>query len=201
MKIIKHRVNNINDLISTPTHFGVEIDIRTNGSELVINHDPFESGIVFSEWLENYHHNFLVINVKEDGLETFVLELLQKHSIVEFFFLDQSLPSLFKFSKIWPDFCCARVSDIESIDTVLNLNVGWVWFDSLNGDWSYIEMAIKKLSGLNVKKCLVSPELHRSDSDSELLTLKHLIIDLGIEFDAICTKFPESWATVQSLSR
>jgi hypothetical protein len=199
LKIIKHRVNNIDDLILTPTNFGVEIDIRTNGSELIINHDPFESGTVFSDWLENYSHNFLVINVKEDGLEAFVLDLLKKHNVKEFFFLDQPIPSLFKSSKLWPKFCCARVSDIESIDTVLNLNVGWAWFDSLNGDWSYMDMAFKKLSGLNVKKCLVSPELHRLDSDSEVLNLKRLIVDLEIEFDAVCTKFPESWEALHSL--
>ena len=193
MKIIKHRVNQIDELISTPSNFGVEIDVRTSDAELIISHEPFSSGTSFSKWLEHYSHSCLIINVKEDGLETFVLDLLNKYEIENFFFLDQSFPSLFKASKKFPELCCARVSEVESVETVLNLNVGWVWFDSHSGDWNYLHEAFEKLSSMNVKKCLVSPELQRTNSDSELTLLRNIINDSSINFDAVCTKFPYKW--------
>jgi hypothetical protein len=196
LRIIKHRANSINDLISIPRYLGVEIDVRTFGLELIVSHDPFAPGVIFSQWLENYSHNFLIVNVKEDGLEKFVLDLLEKHQINDFFFLDQPIPSLYKSSKLWPDFCCARVSDIEPVESALNLSVGWFWFDSITGDWSYLKNAFEKISGLTVKKCLVSPELHRKNSESELLALKDRIKDLGIIFDAVCTKYPEKWKQI-----
>jgi len=196
LKIIKHRVNTIDELIATPTHMGVEIDIRTYGTRLVISHDPFDPGTSFSKWIEHYNHNFLIINVKEDGLETSVLNLLNEYKIKDFFFLDQSFPTLFKFSKIFSEFCCARVSDIESFETVLKLKVGWVWFDSHTGDWSYLREAFKQLANMNVNKCLVSPELQRSNFESELLVLKRLIVSLPVNFDAVCTKYPKQWELI-----
>jgi hypothetical protein len=193
LRIIKHRVNSLDDLISTPRHLGVEIDIRTFGLDLIVSHDPFVPGVIFSKWLENYSHDFLIVNVKEDGLEEFVMNLLAQHKVNDFFFLDQPIPSLHKTSKLWPDFCCARVSEIEPIEAALKLKVNWIWFDSITGDWSYLHTAFEKLSEFTVKKCLVSPELHRKNSEYELLALKSSIKDLGINFDAVCTKYPEKW--------
>lgn len=196
MRIIKHRVNSLDDLISTPRHLGVEIDIRTFGPDLILSHDPFVPGVTFSKWLENYSHDFLIVNVKEDGLEEFVMNLLEQHKVNDFFFLDQPIPSLYKTSKLWPDFCCARVSEIEPIQAALNLNVNWIWFDSITGDWNYLNEASKKLSDSTVKKCLVSPELHRKNSESELLALKNSIKGLGVNFEAVCTKYPEKWESL-----
>lgn len=193
MIIIKHRVNAVSDLIATPKHLGVEIDLRSNDSELILNHDPFGDGTSFSEWLKKYDHSFLIINVKEEGLETSALDLMKEFDIKKFFFLDQSFPALYKSSKIYPQFICARVSDIESVQTALKLNIGWIWFDSLTGDWSYLDDTVELLSKKNVMKCLVSPELQRSGSESELLALKHLIRKSKMNFDAVCTKYPEKW--------
>ena len=193
MIIIKHRVNNLSELISTPHYLGVEIDLRTRDSELIIDHDPFSTGVSFSKWLEYYNHKFLIINVKEEGLESFAMNLMEKFNIKDFFFLDQSFPALYKASKVFPEFICARVSDVESVETALNLNVSWIWFDSHTGDWSYLPEVFKKLSTISVRKCLVSPELQRTNSESETMILKKIIQDSIINFDAVCTKLPEKW--------
>ena len=193
MIIIKHRVNNLSELILTPHYLGVEIDLRTRDSELIIDHDPFSAGVSFSKWLEHYNHKFLIINVKEEGLESFAMNLMEKFNIKDFFFLDQSFPALYKTSKVFPEFICARVSDVESVETALNLNVSWIWFDSHTGDWSYLPEVFKKLSTINVRKCLVSPELQRTNSESETMILKKIIQDSIINFDAVCTKLPEEW--------
>ena len=39
MEFIIHRVNKIKDLKLLPKKFGVEIDIRTVGSKLILNHE------------------------------------------------------------------------------------------------------------------------------------------------------------------
>lgn len=196
MKIIKHRVNSIDQLISTPVDYGVEIDLRTSGSNLIINHDPFKEGVKFSDWLEYYNHEQLIINVKEDGLESFIYNLVKKFKIENFFFLDQSFPSLYKFNKAYPQFCSIRVSDFESVENAIKLKTGWAWLDSHTGNWSYLLNAAEQLASINIKTCLVSPELQRTNYEEEFLKLKKLISNSAIKFEAVCTKFPDLWIDI-----
>ncbi len=93
---IAHRINSINQLKHIDTRFGVEIDLRSEGNDLVLHHDPFLSGVLFEEWLEYFEHQFLILNVKEEGLENEINCLLERHNIQEYFFLGQSFPSMIK---------------------------------------------------------------------------------------------------------
>ena len=52
MIIIKHRVNTIKDLKKTDKNFGVEIDLRSNQSNVYLNHDPFKNGENFLSYLK-----------------------------------------------------------------------------------------------------------------------------------------------------
>ena len=54
MEIIIHRINKIKDLIKIPNKYGTEIDIRTKGSKLILNHEPFKNGDKLENYLENY---------------------------------------------------------------------------------------------------------------------------------------------------
>ena len=81
MILISHRRNLIEELKNTPRKYGVEIDIRTKGEDLIINHDPYKSGALLRDWLEFYDHSMLILNVKEDGLEEEILGLLKKINI------------------------------------------------------------------------------------------------------------------------
>ena len=65
MEIIIHRVNKIKDLKKISSNFGVEIDIRANGSNLILNHEPFKPGDKLKSYLENYKHKTLVLNLKD----------------------------------------------------------------------------------------------------------------------------------------
>ena len=49
MHTILHRINTIDLLEKTPSNFGVEIDIRSNGKSLILHHEPFEQGELFEE--------------------------------------------------------------------------------------------------------------------------------------------------------
>ena len=193
MIVIKHRVNTVKDLQSTSSNLGVEIDIRTFGSDLILQHEPFVPGAKLEDWLAHFNHQMLIVNLKEDGLESSILDLMENFEIKNFFFLDQSMPSLYKVSKLYPDFCAARISDIESIETVLKSNAGWVWFDSHSGDWDFVKKSGLELSKLKIKKCLMSPELQRVDFELELNALKLIIEEYSLSFDAVCTKYPERW--------
>ena len=45
--------------------YGVEIDIRTNGSKIILNHEPLEEGDKLVDYIENYRHGTLILNIKE----------------------------------------------------------------------------------------------------------------------------------------
>ena len=98
-QIILHRINTINLLKKSPKKFGVEVDVRSYNGSLILHHEPFKKGPDFSKWLKFYSHTYLIINIKEEGLEIPILKLLQKFKLKNFFFLDQSFPFLVKFSK------------------------------------------------------------------------------------------------------
>jgi len=129
MKFISHRRNTIEELKATPTEYGVEVDIRSDNGKLVIHHDPFASGDDFEEWIKHYEHSTLILNVKEEGLEARLIDLMKQHEITDYFFLDQSFPFLIKWSKLGERHCAVRVSEFESIETALTLagKIDWVW--------------------------------------------------------------------------
>ena len=56
MEIIVHRVNKIKDLIKTPQKYGVEIDLRDFGKDLVQENDLFKKGQSFEKYLKKYQH-------------------------------------------------------------------------------------------------------------------------------------------------
>ena len=64
MIIIKHRVNSIEDLKKTSNKYGVEIDLRSYGQQIIVDHEPFRKSITFIKWLRFYKHKFLILNVK-----------------------------------------------------------------------------------------------------------------------------------------
>ena len=131
MKRISHRRNTIEQLRQTPIEFGVEIDIRSYGQDLILHHDAFVQGENFDRWLQEYRHGTLILNVKEEGLEEACLARMRQHGIEDFFFLDQSFPFLVKTAKAGEKRCAVRISEFESIGTVKSLKgmVNSVWVD------------------------------------------------------------------------
>ena len=87
MIFIKHRVNKIRDLKKLNKEYGVEIDIRSNGKNLYLHHDPYKKGESFIKWLRYYNHNVIVLNVKEEGLEDQIIKKLKKRNIKNFSFM------------------------------------------------------------------------------------------------------------------
>jgi len=194
MIIVRHRRNTDEELAEISTNHGAEIDIRSQGEHLVLHHEPYEAGNRFDTWLENYDHRFLILNVKEEGLEGRVLELMVKKGIDDFFFLDQSFPFLVKTSRSGESRCAVRLSEFEDINTVMSLagKVDWVWIDCFTR-FPLDKVSATRLKQAGFKLCVVSPELQGRMEQSDTDKIVAAMNDAGIVPDAVCTKFPERW--------
>ncbi len=194
MKIIAHRRNLRSELEATPTAFGVEVDLRSQGDRLIIHHDPFVAGEDFNDWIDAYRHGTLILNVKEEGLEARLIETMRERRIDDYFFLDQSFPFLVKWSRAGERRCAVRVSEFENVDSAMSLagRIDWVWVDCftrfpVSGD----EAA--RLQGAGFRLCLVSPELQGRPADTEIPAMRTLLEREGIRAEAVCTKRPDLW--------
>jgi hypothetical protein len=195
MEIIAHRRNSRSELAGTPADLGVEIDVRTRGSDFILHHDPFSDGELLEHWLDHFRHGMLILNVKEEGLEERLVELMAARGIDRFFLLDQSFPFLVRTAARGERRCAVRVSEFESIETALSLagRIDWVWVDCFTR-FPLDGTAANKLSRAGFRLCLVSPELQGRPADTEIPALRRLLEAEGIEANAVCTKHPELWA-------
>ncbi|MBD1553268.1 phosphatidylinositol-specific phospholipase C/glycerophosphodiester phosphodiesterase family protein [Pseudomonas typographi] len=194
MNIIVHRRNLLSELRATPREFGIEVDIRTNGDELIIHHDPCMPGNSFLDWINEYKHGTLILNVKEEGLEGRLIDVMAKRGIHDYFFLDQSFPFLVKWSNQGERRCAVRVSEFESVETAMTLagRIDWVWVDCFT-HFPLSTQDAHRLQSAGFKLCLVSPELQGRDAETEIPELKAKLDKLRIVAEAVCTKRPELW--------
>ncbi|MCH5146285.1 hypothetical protein JMF94_14475 [Desulfovibrio sp. UIB00] len=195
MVIICHRRNTIAELKLAEACYGIEVDIRSFGEELVVHHEPFVKGPYFEDWLQSFHHKTLILNVKEEGLEARVLALMHQHGITDFFFLDQSFPFLVKTARSGERRCAVRVSEFECIETAMSLagKVDWIWVDCFT-KFPLDHGSASKLVDAGFKLCIVSPELQGRDAASEIPQMRQLLQNEDIPFHAVCTKEPILWS-------
>ena len=132
MIIIKHRVNTSKELGKINKNFGVEIDLRSNQSEIYLQHDPFKKGELFRKWVKKFRHRILVLNVKEEGLENRIIKILKINKIKNFFFHDQTFSSLLKNMR--KTNVSIRFSEYESLKNTNHLfkKIKWLWLDNFN---------------------------------------------------------------------
>ena len=194
MILIAHRVNSIESLNKVPHRFGIEIDIRSIGSDLILQHDPFESGELLPTWLDSYQHKTLILNVKEEGLESELIKLMNSKGIDDYFFLDQSFPFIVKSFKSHEKRCAVRVSEFESIETAITISgrINWIWVDYFS-HFPLNKNDALRLKDAGFKLCLVSPELHGVKTDEVIKQFIAAIKENAINPDAVCTKRLDLW--------
>lgn len=194
MLIIQHRRNTATQLQDTPPQYGVEMDLRSCADQLIVHHDPFVDGERFEDWLREYRHRLLILNVKEEGLEQRIIGLMRKHGIEEYFFLDQSFPFLVRTANQGESRCAVRLSEYEPVETALALadKVQWVWVDCFTR-FPLDGAAAARLHAAGMKICIASPELHGHTAVEAIPTLRALLAAEGIVVDAVCTKQPLRW--------
>lgn len=192
MKIIIHRVNKIKELRTISTKYGVEIDIRSYGKKLVLNHEPAASGDELEKYLKNFSHSILIANIKEAGIENKVLKLIKKYRVKKYFLLDVEFPFIYNASNSGEKNISIRFSEKESIETVKNFvnKVNYVWIDT----FTKFPINKKNLSILNkFHKCLVSPD--RWNRPEDIKKYKKIIFDQKIKIESVMTskKYIDVW--------
>ena len=184
-EIIIHRVNTIKGLKQVQPQFGTEIDIRAWGSELILNHEPFLSGEKLEDYIDEYQHGTLILNIKEAGIEDEVLRLVRlRPQIKSYFLLDIEFPYLYRASRQGERSIAIRFSEDESIELAKKYTekIDWVWIDTNT------QLPLDKTSVpiLNMfKKCLVCPE--RWGRPSDIGNYKKIMYSLDFKIDAVMT--------------
>ena len=192
MIIIKHRVNTINKIIKTPKNYGVEIDLRSSLKTIYLNHDPYKEGVQFSKWIKYFKHKLVVLNVKEEGIEKKIINILKKNKISNFFFHDQTFSTLLKNKEKTK--VSIRYSEFEKLENYKYLfkHIKWIWIDH------FTKFPLKKnfykiLKKNKIKICVVSPELVNIKFKNKVNILKNILKKNNYKIDAVCTKFPNLW--------
>jgi len=185
---VAHRVNTIDELSKIPRNMGIELDLRDSSDGLIIAHDPFLTGELFENYLKNYCHSFMIVNIKSERIELEAKKLLEKYHISDYFFLDSTVPMIINYGK-QPGFKFAtRVSEFESIQSAISLKkfASWVWVDCFERlPITFADFLVLKQEGL--KLCFVSPELQGRENDIEKY-INNLKI-LEIIPDMVCSKY------------
>ena len=188
MEFIAHRINKKEELQKLSKEYGVEIDLRDNvDGTIYINHDPFILGENFEDYLKEYNHGTMILNIKSERIELKILELLKKYNIKNYFFLDSSFPMIKLLSDKGEKNIALRYSEYEGLDTLEKMQgkVNWVWVDCFTMLPINNEI-YRKIKDMGYKFCLVSPELQGQPERLKLYAKQ--IEGEKIKFDAICTK-------------
>lgn len=157
MEFIIHRINKIKNLKLIPIKYGTEIDIRSKGSKLILNHEPFNNGDQLENYLENYEHKTLVLNLKEAGIEKEVLKLVKQYLIKSFFLLDVEMPYMYSATIKGQKNIAVRFSEYESLDLTkyFQNKLNWVWIDTA----TKLPINMNNIKILSkFKSCIVCPE-------------------------------------------
>ena len=184
---IAHRINTWQEQINIPLNVGIEFDVRDSGNKIIVTHDPFTYGQEFEDFILHLHKRFLIINVKSEGIETNILNILKKYAFEDFFFLDCSFPAIMKLSCIGEKRIALRFSEFESIENI-NLmanNIQWVWVDCFSR-FPLTKDISDYIHSLELKICIVSPELQGRPMD--IISYSKYIKDNSIAIDAVCSK-------------
>jgi hypothetical protein len=184
---IAHRINSSEQANSIPVEYGIEFDLRDSNNKIIVTHDPFTQGEEFEEFLSKLSNRFLIVNIKSEGIEIGVLELLKKYKFEDFFLLDCSFPSIVKLSKLGEKRIALRFSEYENFVNVIDNKdkISWVWVDCFS-EFPLTKHLEEVFHIHGLKICVVSPELQ---GQSELIHIyKDYIKQENINIDAICTK-------------
>ena len=171
--------------------FGTETDLRDRLGRLVISHDPPTGGEMladdFFRLFAEYDRSLpLALNIKADGLQGMVADLLGRHEIDNSFVFDMAVPdALGYFRRGLKTF--TRRSELEPV-APFDERANGVWADAFFGDWSDLDELARLLDARPV--CLVSPDLHGRPYTPfwERLAASGLADRPGL---MICTDYPE----------
>ena len=179
--------------------FGVELDVRDAGGELVISHDlPVGPQLRFDEVLavhaEYEAQPTIAINIKSDGLTVGLAESLGRHPGAPYFCFDMSVPDALHYLRAGLT-AFTRHSEYEA-EPAFHREAQGVWLDRFVDPWVDPGVIVEQLrQGKTV--AVVSPELHRKPHGTawalwrSALAASSLPRELIDQRLMLCTDFPD----------
>lgn len=173
--------------------FGTETDIRDYNGELVISHDIADENCISVKMMLEIYNKYdntlpLALNIKADGLQIKLKELLEEYKVKNYFVFDMSVPDGLQYLKHNIK-AFTRESEYEKRPSFYDEACG-VWLDEFQGHWITKEVIETHIQ--NKKQiCIVSPDLHKREHKKEWEHYKELEKELDIDNLMICTDFPE----------
>ena len=142
--------------------FGTETDLRDRLGVLVVSHDPPTGGEMTADDLFALHAEHdrslpLALNIKADGLQGMLADLLARHRVENYFVFDMAVPDALGYLRRGLT-AFSRRSELEPVAPFDDRAAG-LWADAFFGDWPDLDELARYLdAGRPV--CLVSPDLH-----------------------------------------
>lgn len=170
--------------------FGFETDFRDCGGRILVSHNPPKGTEMSADEVFKIYHQSgsqapLALNIKADGLQSMMEDLLKKYYVSNYFFFDMSVCDTViyveKKLKI-----ASRLSEYEK-DMPFYRYSSTVWIDYFNSDGPTIQKVKDTLYDKKIA-CVVSPELHKRSYQqmwSQLLPYKN---EEGLY---LCTDYPD----------
>lgn len=185
----KNTLSSLTDAVNKG--FGIETDIRDYQERLVISHNIADSNSpdlesFFKEYAQKNRNEWLALNVKADGIQIKLMELIQKYNITKYFLFDMSIPEMVVNRKEKLNFF-TRHSDIESQCVLYEYACG-VWLDSFYVEnWVTSDIIEKHLQNGKLIS-IISSEIHGFDQ----IPLWDLLKKTGLYKNVmLCTDKPE----------
>jgi len=196
MELIAHRLNKISEIKKLSKKYGAEIDLRSSGSKIILHHDPYKKGEKLENYLSNYNHGTLILNIKESGIEKDVIKIIKKFGIKKYFLLDVEMPFICTNTKKFNQNVSIRYSEYEPIETVNKFvkNIGWVWIDTFK-TLPLSNVAKKTLNKFNT--CLVCPERWGRPKDIEKYYIKMKKLNFFPSSIMTSKKYFKVWENLQ----
>jgi hypothetical protein len=184
---VAHRINSVLEENILPIEYGIEFDVRDSNNRIIVVHDPFTNGEELEYFLSKIYKRFVIVNIKSEGIEQRVLELLKKYNFEDFFLLDCSFPATVKLSRLGERRVALRFSEYENFANVIDNKdkISWVWVDCFT-NFPLTKKIEEVFHAHNIKICIVSPELQGQPDN--IVKYKKYIEDNNIKVDAICSK-------------
>ncbi|MDJ0557324.1 MAG: hypothetical protein QNJ68_23325 [Microcoleaceae cyanobacterium MO_207.B10] len=172
--------------------FGCELDIRDHEGQLVISHDLTKAPYLLLETVFNCYQTVncdlpIAINIKADGLQVLLKELIDKYSIRNYFAFDMSVPDTLGYEKNQLKFF-TRHSEYEPYPALYEQAEG-VWLDCFQSDWWNIKDVEKHLQQDKLI-ALVSPELHKREYQNVWEIWRKIELEFATDNLMLCTDFP-----------
>lgn len=180
---------------SFENNYGIETDIRDyGGGDLVVSHNIADKNALNLKNLLALYKKYplecpLALNIKADGLQFALKQVLEEYKITNYFVFDMSIPDTLAYIDL--NFkVFVRQSELEPKPCLYEKADG-IWLDEFYTHWIDKEI-IKNHLKQGKKVCIVSPELHCRDFIKEWEEYKKIDLELNPRENLmLCTDYPQ----------